>query len=84
MGKLLNNQKVLVKKGAQIVADDINSPSHYTQGDYEVIDVIEDWGLNYHLGNVVKYVARCEHKGNKVKDLKKAIWYLERELSKGE
>ena len=66
------------------MADDINSPSHYTQRDYEVIDVIEDWGLNYHLGNVLKYVARCEHKGNKEKDLKKAIWYLERELSKGE
>jgi len=64
------------------VKDSINSPSHYTQGEYEVIDIIEDWGLNYHLGNVVKYVARCEHKGNKEEDLKKAIWYLKRELNK--
>ena len=62
----------------------INNPPHYTQGKYEVIDVIEDWELNYRLGNAVKYIARCEHKGNKKQDLEKAIWYLRREIDKSE
>jgi len=38
--------------------DNINHPSHYTFGKIEPIDVIEDWGLPYHLGNTVKYIAR--------------------------
>ena len=58
----------------------VNHPKHYNHGKYEVIDVIEDWKLNYHLGNAIKYIARCEHKNNKVEDLKKAIWYLKREI----
>ena len=66
-------------------ADDlVNNPSHYTYGEYEVIDVIEDWKLNYRLGNAIKYIARCEHKGNKKQDLEKAIWYLRREIEKGD
>ena len=63
-------------------ADLINRPPHYTYGRHEVIDVIEGWGLGYHLGNAVKYIARCNHKGSKVEDLKKAIWFLERELGR--
>lgn len=62
----------------------INNPSHYTQGKYEVIDVIEDWKLNFRLANVVKYVARADHKGKPVEDLRKAKWYLEREIAKRE
>ena len=50
----------------------------------EVIDVIEDWGLGFSLGNAIKYIARCEHKGNKKQDLEKAIFYLKRELEKEE
>lgn len=60
----------------------VNHPSHYNKGKYEVIDVIEGWDLNFHLGNAVKYIARAEHKGNKEEDLKKAIWYLQRELQR--
>jgi hypothetical protein len=56
--------------------DPINHPAHYNAGRFEVIDVIEDWKLNFHLGNVVKYVARAEHKANALEDLKKARWYL--------
>lgn len=71
------------------VKDNVNSPSHYTTGKIEVIDFIEDKGLNFHLGNVVKYVARCGHKKSAGKsmefkaleDLKKARWYLDREIS---
>lgn len=66
------------------IADNVNHPSHYTHGQYEVIDIIEDWKLNYHLGNAVKYIARCEHKGNKKQDLLKAIWYLKREIEREE
>lgn len=60
--------------------DHIN-PSHY-KGDrkYEPMDVIEDWGLNYHLGNALKYIARNGRKPGEDprQGLSKAIWYLER------
>ena len=62
--------------------DHVNSPSHYTQGNIEVIEVIEDWKLNYNLGNAIKYIGRCEHKGNKKQDLEKAIWYIKREIER--
>lgn len=60
--------------------DPVNHPSHYIVGGIETIDFIEAKGLNYNLGNVVKYMTRADHKGNKVEDLKKALWYLNREL----
>lgn len=62
--------------------DNVNHPSHYNFGKYEVIDVIEDWGLGFNLGNAVKYIARADHKGNALEDLKKAAWYLQREIEK--
>lgn len=57
----------------------INNPPHYHGKRYECIDIIEDYSLGFHLGNAVKYILRCDKKGNKVVDLRKAIWYLERE-----
>lgn len=60
----------------------VNHPSHYTHGEYEVIDVIEDWDLNFRLANAIKYIARCDHKGKKVEDLQKAIFYIQREIDK--
>ena len=60
--------------------DMINSPSHYNTGNFEVIAIIEDWNLGFHLGNAVKYIARAKHKSNEEEDIKKAIWYLERHL----
>jgi hypothetical protein len=62
--------------------DAVDHPPHYTFGAIEVIDAIEAWGLGFHLGNVVKYVARAAHKGDLVGDLKKARWYLEREIER--
>ena len=56
----------------------VNHPSHYNAGNIEVIDAIEDWGLDFNAGNVVKYVARHQHKANAIEDLKKARWYLDR------
>ena len=53
--------------------DSIKKLDYYNVGDIEVIDFIESWGLNFNLGSVVKYVARCNYKENKIKDLQKAI-----------
>lgn len=62
----------------------VHHPSHYHGADdpYETIKVIEAWGLNFHLGNAVKYISRCDLKGNALEDLKKAAWYLEREIER--
>lgn len=62
--------------------DKVNHPNHYNTGTIEVITVIEDWKLNFNLGNSIKYIARCEHKENKKQDLEKAKWYIEREIRK--
>jgi hypothetical protein len=63
------------------VKDNVNSPTHYTTGGIETIDFIEAKTLNYNLGNVVKYVSRSDYKGKKLEDLKKARWYLCREIN---
>lgn len=65
-------------------ADNVNHPSHYTDGSIEVIDYIEDKKLNYHLGNVVKYVSRAGKKdaSKTIEDLKKARWYLDRYIDR--
>jgi hypothetical protein len=65
-------------------ADPIDHPPHYNVGPIEVIDAIEAWELGFHLGNVVKYVARAAHKGEPLADLKKARWYLDREIGRRE
>jgi len=69
--------------GETKMSDSVNHPGHYNTGDIEVINAIEDWKLNFHLGNAVKYIVRS---GKKIgvhydaEDLKKAIWYLERHI----
>lgn len=61
-----------------------NAPhaDHYRKLKPEPIEVIESWGLNFHLGNALKYIARSFYKGSRKQDLQKAIWYLERELER--
>jgi hypothetical protein len=61
--------------------DPVNHPAHYKVGGIETIDFIEAKKLNYNLGNVVKYLTRADHKGNKLEDLRKAQWYLTREIN---
>lgn len=73
-----DEKTVTLAKVSNIEHDVVNHPSHYTRGNIEVIDFIEDQQLPYHLGNVVKYIARAGFKGDKVEDLKKAQWYLNR------
>ena len=63
----------------------VNHPDHYQFGEnniYEAIKVIEAWGLDFHLGNTVKYISRAGKKGTdkELQDLKKALWYLERKI----
>ena len=71
----------------QKLVDMVNHPDHYrSKHGVEVIDIIEEFGLGFHLGNVVKYVLRAGHKNDELEDLLKAKWYLERiiELKKTE
>lgn len=60
----------------------VNHPNHYGGEDntYEAIKVIEAWHLDFHLGNVTKYINRSGKKGNEIDDLKKALWYLQRKI----
>ena len=62
----------------------VNHPEHYggSENVYEVIKVIENWDLDFHLGNTVKYISRAGKKDNdkELQDLKKAQWYLERRI----
>lgn len=60
----------------------VNNPDHYggANNPYEAIKVIEAWVLNFNLGNAVKYISRAGKKDDIVQDLKKARWYLDREI----
>jgi len=64
--------------------DPVNHPTHYCLGGIEVLDAIEAWELPYHLGNVVKYIARAGRKDKAayLQDLKKAQFYLNRFIVK--
>ena len=66
------------------MSDNVNHPSHYTDGKIEVIDFIEDKKLGYHLGNAVKYISRAGKKDpdKYIEDLQKAVWYLQREIKR--
>jgi len=58
-----------------------SSQIHYDNGkDYDLIDVISDYELNFNRGNIIKYVARAGKKENEIQDLRKAMDYLQREL----
>jgi hypothetical protein len=70
----------ILKRAETERADAVNSPPHYTEGGIETIDFIEAKRLGYHLGNAVKYISRCQFKGDRKTDIEKAIWYLERYL----
>jgi hypothetical protein len=79
-----------VEKGAMVVSttnfntatDQVNHPAHYNSGRIEVIEALEDWKLNFHRANAVKYVARAGKKNaeKEIEDLEKAIWYLKRDV----
>jgi len=64
--------------------DAVNHPPHYTShpSGIECIQITEHMGFN--LGNAVKYVWRADLKNNAIEDLKKAVWYIQREIAKRE
>ena len=65
-----------------VYADDmVNHPPHYKTGGIETIDFIEAKNLGYNLGNVVKYISRADYKGDRLENLKKAQWYMNREVA---
>ena len=73
-----------LNKGGEVISlpDPVNHPPHYKSGGVETIDFIEAKDLNYRLGNVVKYVSRAGRKAtDPIEDLKKAAWYLQREIA---
>jgi hypothetical protein len=69
---------------AEAPREQVNHPNHYGGKDnpYEAIKVIEAWGLDFCLGNAVKYIARAGKKdtAKEVEDLQKAAWYLARRI----
>lgn len=62
--------------------EQVNHPAHYggANNEYETIKVIEAWGLDFCLGNAVKYISRAGKKHSTFEDLKKARWYIERKI----
>ncbi len=80
--KLFNFIKNLTRRNKKMKNDVVNHPAYYTNGNIEVIDFIEDKGLNFHKGNAIKYIVRAGKKNpeKEVEDLQKAVWYLNREI----
>ena len=66
------------------VDDDVNNPAHYTMGGIEVYDFISSWDLSFDEGNIIKYTVRAPYKGSRLKDLKKARWYLDQLIKAAE
>lgn len=77
---MASSERPRIRMQASIKPDMVNHPPHYTAGGIETIDFIEAKKLGYNLGNVVKYVSRSALKGDQLENLKKAQWYLNREI----
>lgn len=67
-----------------MTGDRVDHPAHYGGADnpHEAIKVIEHYGLGFCLGNAVKYILRAPFKGTQVEDLKKSVWYIQREIAR--
>jgi hypothetical protein len=65
-----------------LLKEEVDHPDHYNSSPsgVECIDVAEHMPFN--VGNAMKYLWRCDEKSNAIQDLKKAIWYIERELKR--
>lgn len=81
--KAFKNEDYGYEKISNDEIDMVNHPQHYQHG-IEPIDYIESHNFNFNLGNVIKYVSRAPYKGTELEDLKKAKWYLEREIKKND
>ena len=78
------DKHVDLQRVSEKVCDNVNHPAHYTSGKIEVIDFIEDKELGFHLGNAVKYISRAGRKNpdKTVEDLRKAVWYINRQIER--
>jgi len=63
-----------------MASSDNHGPDYYRRGSIPVWNFIRDQGLNFHLGNAIKYICRAGYKNSKRDDLRKAIHYLQNEL----
>jgi hypothetical protein len=61
--------------------DPVNKPAHYIVNGMECIDAIEALGLGYRLGSAFAYIWRAGRKASALEDLKKARWFLDREIA---
>ena len=84
IGDCLDFIDTLIADNKLTKQDAINHPAYYTDGKIEVSDFIADKNMNFFRGNVVKYVARAGKKdpAREVEDLKKAAWYIGREIER--
>lgn len=75
---------IMVRQASDVLPERVDHPAHYGGADnpYEAIKVIEAWELGFCLGNTVKYISRAGKKGDRLEDLKKAAWYLQREIER--
>jgi len=75
----MHADRVVVESGAN---DPVNSPKHYRShaSGIEVIQITEH--MNFCLGNAIKYILRCDLKGNAIQDLRKAEYYIQREIAR--
>jgi hypothetical protein len=67
---------------SETIEDPVNHPSHYNWLPVEVIQITEHF--NFCMGNALKYIMRADYKGKPIEDLKKARWYIDRELARRE
>lgn len=74
------NQLMELAKRVTNNTEKVDHPSHYNQGQIEVIDYIEDIGMgeDFCAGNAIKYISRYKYKQKPLEDLQKAKWYVER------
>lgn len=63
------------------IFDPVTHPAHYCEGrTYEPKDVIMDWGVDFYIGNAIKYLSRSGRKGSAIEDLQKAQQYIQFEI----
>lgn len=78
----------MAEQKTNLQGEKVDHPAHYggSEDPYEAIKVIEAWALDFCLGNTLKYIVRSRHKSpyGRLEDLRKAAWYLAREISYAE
>ena len=85
MEKIINEilDEVMEHKNKAMQVDNkAIKPNHYKAGEFDVIAFCQLHNINFDLGNVIKYVTRAGYKDNQLEDLKKAMWYLQREIDR--